>query len=226
MWGGAGVRAVRARVICAESGCSAVAVTGSQKGWMAPPGVALVGVSDCAWAQQAKSRSPRFYFDWKEAKTWADKGMTPFTPAIGVIFALQEGVGVLRGEGHGRGYGAHGRLGRGTQGGLEALGFQLHARDGYRQDTVTSETTHPGLDVNALRKLLNDKYSVVIAGGQGKMTGKMIRVGHLGAIAAGDIVQVLWAIEQALEELDIAPSDGRGVAAITASLQGVAAATR
>src|SRR5690348_11973283 len=55
-----------------------VAVSGSQKGWMAPPGFALVSVSDAAWAQQAKARSPRFYFDWKEAKTWAEKGMTPF----------------------------------------------------------------------------------------------------------------------------------------------------
>jgi aspartate aminotransferase-like enzyme len=54
----------------------------------------------------------------------------------------------------------------------------------------------------------------------------MIRVGHLGAVAEGDVVQVLWAMEQALEELDIAPADGRGVAAATASLQGVAAATR
>jgi len=54
----------------------------------------------------------------------------------------------------------------------------------------------------------------------------MIRVGHLGAVAEGDVVQVVWAIEQVLEELDIAPSDGRGVAAVTASLQGVAAATR
>jgi aspartate aminotransferase-like enzyme len=58
------------------------------------------------------------------------------------------------------------------------------------------------------------------------MTGKMIRVGHLGAIAAGDVVQVIWAMEQALEELDIAPADGRGVAAVTSSLQGLAAAAR
>jgi len=77
--------------------------------------------------------------------------------------------------------------------------------------------------VNALRKLLNEKHGVVIAGGQGKMTGKMVRVGHLGAIAEGDVVQVLWAIEQALEELDIAPADGRAVAAATVSLQGVPA---
>jgi aspartate aminotransferase-like enzyme len=77
--------------------------------------------------------------------------------------------------------------------------------------------------VNALRKLLSEKHGVVIAGGQGKMAGKMVRVGHLGAIAEGDVVQVLWAIEQALEELDIAPADGRAVAAATASLQGVPA---
>ncbi len=75
--------------------------------------------------------------------------------------------------------------------------------------------------MSALRKLLDTKFGVVIAGGQGKMTGKMVRVGHLGAVAEGDVVQVIWAIEQALEELDIAPADGRGVAAVTASVQGV-----
>jgi aspartate aminotransferase-like enzyme len=203
-----------------------VAVSGSQKGWMAPPGLALVSVSERAWAQQAKARSPRFYFDWKEAKVWAEKGMTPFTPAIGVVFALQEGLRMLEEEGLGAVYERHELLARGTQAGLKALGFELYAQEGYRSNTVTSAVPPSGLDVAALRKLLNDKYGVVIGGGQGKMTGKMIRVGHLGAIAAGDVVQVLWAIEQALDELDIAPADGRGVAAVTNSLQGVAAATR
>jgi len=200
-----------------------VAVSGSQKGWMAPPGIALVSVSERAWEQQAKARSPRFYFDWKEAKSWADKGMTPFTPAIPVAFALQEGLHMLEEEGLDQVYERHARLARATQAGLVALGFQLYAREGYRSNTVTSALPPPTLDVNALRKLLNDKYGVVIAGGQGKMTGKMIRVGHLGAIAEGDVVQVLWAIEQALEELDIAPADGRAVAAVTNALQGVLA---
>ena len=203
-----------------------VAVTGSQKGWMAPPGLSLVSVSERAWAQQAKARSPRFYFDWKEAKVWAEKGMTPFTPAIGVVFALQEGLHMIEEEGIDAVYERHERLARGTRAGLEALGFHLYAKEGYRSNTVTSAVPPDGLDVAALRNLLNQKYGVVIAGGQGKMTGKMIRVGHLGAVAEGDVVQVVWAIEQVLEELDIAPSDGRGVAAVTASLQGVAAATR
>jgi aspartate aminotransferase-like enzyme len=203
-----------------------VAVSGSQKGWMAPPGLALVSVSERAWAQQAKARSPRFYFDWKESKTWAEKGMTPFTPAIGVAFALQEGLRMLDEEGLDNVYERHARLARATQTGLTALGFHLYAREGFRSNTVTSAVPPAGLDVAALRKLLDTKYGVVIAGGQGKMTGKMVRVGHLGAVAEGDVVQVIWAIEQALEELDIAPAEGRGVAAVTASLQGVAAAVR
>ena len=203
-----------------------VAVSGSQKGWMAPPGLALVSVSDRAWALQAKSRSPRFYFDWKESKTWAEKGMTPFTPAIPVVFAMQEGLRMLEEEGLDDVYARHARLARATQAGLEALGFQLFAREGYRSNTVTSALPPPGLDVNALRKLIDTKYGVVIAGGQAKMAGKMVRVGHLGAVSEGDVVQVIWAMEQALEELDVAPADGRGVAAVTASVQGVPAAAR
>src|SRR6266851_3076068 len=136
---------------------------------MAPPGLALVTVSERAWEMQSRARAPRYYFDWKEAKTWADKGMTPFTTA------------------------------------------------------VTAALPPDGLNVEPFRKLLHDKYGVVIAGGQNKMAGKMVRVGHLGAVGEGDVVQVLWAIEQALEEMDIAPADGRGVAAVTNSLSGVPA---
>jgi predicted phosphoserine aminotransferase len=202
-----------------------VAVSASQKGWMAPPGLAMVSVSQRAWAQQAKARSPRFYFDWKETKSWADKGMTPFTPAIGVAFALQEGIHMLEEEGLENVFERHGRLARATQAGLEALGFQLYARDGYRSHTVTSAVPPPGLDVAAFRSVLDTKFGVVIAGGQGRMTGKMVRVGHLGAVEQGDVVQVIWAMEQALEELDVAPADGRGVTAVTNSLQGAAAAT-
>ena len=221
-----GVSSISSIEIEADAWGVDVAVSGSQKGWMAPPGLALVSVSDRAWAQQAKARSPRFYFDWKESKTWAEKGMTPFTPAIPVAFAMQEGLRMLEEEGLSKVYERHARLARATQAGLQALGFQLYAQDGYRSNTVTSAVPPQGVDVNALRNLIDTRYGVVIAGGQGKMAGKMVRVGHLGAVAEGDVVQVIWAIEQALEELDIAPADGRGVAAITASLQGVPAAAR
>ncbi|HEY6223875.1 MAG TPA: alanine--glyoxylate aminotransferase family protein [Gemmatimonadales bacterium] len=221
-----GVSSISSIEIEADAWGVDVAVSGSQKGWMAPPGLALVSVSDRAWAQQAKARSPRFYFDWKESKTWAEKGMTPFTPAIPVAFAMQEGLRMLEEEGLSKVYERHARLARATQAGLQALGFQLYAQDGYRSNTVTSAVPPQGVDVNALRNLIDTRYGVVIAGGQGKMAGKMVRVGHLGAVAEGDVVQVIWAIEQALDELDIAPADGRGVAAVTASVQGVPAAAR
>ena len=199
-----------------------VTVSGSQKGWMAPPGLALVSVSERAWVQQAKARSPRFYFDWKEAKAWAEKGMTPFTPAIPVAFAMQEGLRMLEEEGLANVYERHARLARATQAGLQELDFQLFAADGYRSNTVTA-ALGTGIDINALRKLLNDKYGVVIAGGQGKMAGKMVRIGHLGAVSEGDIIQVLWALEEALDELDWAPGTGRAVAAAAGSLKRVPA---
>jgi len=182
-----------------------------------------VTVSERAWEMQSRARAPRYYFDWKEAKTWADKGMTPFTTAVSVAFALQEGIRMIEEEGLANVYERHARLARATQAGLQALGFKLFAREGYRSNTVTAALPPDGLNVEPFRKLLHDKYGVVIAGGQNKMAGKMIRVGHLGAVGEGDVVQVLWAIEQALEEMDIAPADGRGVAAVTNSLSGVPA---
>ncbi len=94
--------------------------------------------------------------------------MTPFTPAVSVAFALQEGLRMLGEEGMEAVYERHARLARATQAGLEALGFQLYAKEGYRSNTVTSAVPPPGLDVAALRKLLDTKYGVVIAGGQAR----------------------------------------------------------
>ena len=195
-----------------------VAVSASQKGWMAPPGIAFVTVNERAWELSERCRSPRFYFDWRQAKKNAQAGSTPWTPAVSVLYAVQEGIRMMDEEGLENVYARHRRLADATEAGLNALGLMLFAAEGYRSATVTSALPMPGLDVSAFRKLLRTKYGVVIAGGQGKMTGKMLRVGHLGAVTDGDVVQVLWAMERALEELDIAPADGRALAAATPHL--------
>jgi len=109
--------------------------------------------------------------------------------------------------------------------GLQAIGFTLFAAEGYRSATVTGALPPAGLEVDPFRKLLREKYGVVIAGGQGKMSGKLVRVGHLGAVVEGDVIQVLWAIEQALEELDIAPAEGRALQAAAPVLAREAAAS-
>jgi aspartate aminotransferase-like enzyme len=192
-----------------------VAVSASQKGWMSPPGLAFVSISERAWELSERARSPRYYFDWRAAKKQAAIGSTPWTPALSVVFAVQEGIRMLEEEGFPNVYARHRRLADAVAAGLQAMGFQLYAAEGYRSPTVTSALPMPGLEVSAYRRLLREKYGVVIAGGQGKMTGKLLRVGHLGAVSDGDVVQVLWAMERALEDLDIAPSDGRSVAAAT-----------
>jgi aspartate aminotransferase-like enzyme len=195
-----------------------VAVSSSQKGWMSPPGLALLSVGPRAWQRRESARSPRFYLDWGPARDFAAKGATPFTPAVSLFYALQEGLRMIEEEGLEAVYQRHRRIAGAVAAGLEAAGFQLLAAAGFRSATVTAALLPDGLAEADLRRLLRERYGVVVAGGQGRMAGKMIRVGHLGSVSEGDVVQVLWAVEQALERLDVAPSDGRTLAAATAQL--------
>ena len=199
-----------------------VVLSGSQKGWMAPPGIAFAAVAERAWETVERSRSPRFYFDWRSHRTWAEKGFTPSTPAVSTLFAVQEGIRILKEEGLANAYRRHRRIADATAAGLAAAGMTLLARDGYRSATVTAAVVPDGIAVEDLRRLLSSRHGVVIAGGRGtaKISERIVRVGHLGAVTEGDIVQVLWAIEQVLEELDHAPADGRTLAAARKVLQG------
>ena len=199
-----------------------VVLSGSQKGWMSPPGVAFAAVASRAWEYVERCRSPRFYFDWKSHRTWAEKGFTPSTPAVSTFFALQEGIRVLREEGLANTYARHRRIADATAAGLQAAGLTLLAREGYRSATVTAAVVPEGVAVEDLRKLMRTRHGVIIAGGRGqaKISERIVRVGHLGAVDAGDLVQVLWALEQALEELDHAPADGRSLAAAQPILAG------
>jgi aspartate aminotransferase-like enzyme len=190
-----------------------VAVSASQKGWMAPPGVALVSVSERAWEAYERARAPRYYFDWRRAKEQAAIGSSPWTPAISVLFALCEGLRMMEDEGLPNVYARHRRLADAVAAGVRGMGFRLFAAEGYRSATVTGAVPMAGLDVAVYRRHLRQRYGLVIAGGQGKMASGMIRIGHLGCVSDGDIVQVLWSLERALEDLDIAPADGRGLAA-------------
>lgn len=192
-----------------------VALSGSQKGWMAPPGIALVAVGQRAWEASAHATSPRFYFDWKQHQKAHAEGSTPWTPALTTLFALQEGIRMLEEEGLEAVYLRHRRIADATAVALEKMGFRLFAAPGYRSATVTSALPPEGLDVSAFRKRLREGYGVVIAGGQGKMKGRLVRVGHLGYVLDGDCVQVIWAIEQALEDLDLRPADGTPLIAAT-----------
>jgi aspartate aminotransferase-like enzyme len=134
------------------------------------------------------------------------------------MFGLREGIRMLLEEGLETVYQRHRQIADATLAGLEGMGFRALAAPGYRSATISAVTTPDGLDIKAYRSLLREKFGVVIAGGQGKLEGRLLRIGHLGAVTAGDMVQVLWAMEQALEELDVRPNEGTGVGAAARAL--------
>ena len=177
-----------------------VAVTGSQKGWMAPPGLAMVSVSPKAWQAHAKARMPRFYWDFAQARSYLEKGQTPWTPAIPAIFALYTSLEMMVKEGLSSIVARHARVGKVARDGVKSLGLPLFADENYASNTVTAAAAPDGLDVAKLRKILREEHQIVLGGGQQKLNGKIFRIGHLGMVAEEDIEQVLSALKVVLPQ--------------------------
>jgi aspartate aminotransferase-like enzyme len=176
-----------------------VAVTGSQKGWMVPPGLAMVSVSQEAWQAQAKARMPRFYWDFAQAKSYLEKGQTPWTPAISVVFAFSVALDMILKEGLANVFARHARVGKATRDGIKSLGLSLFAEESHASDTVTAVAAN-GLDTKKMLKILREEYQVILAGGQQKLDGKIFRIGHLGWVNEDDIEVVISALKIVLPQ--------------------------
>ncbi len=190
-----------------------VVVTGSQKSWMAPPGLAMLCASERAWAAQEQASMPRFYFDLREHRASAAKGATPWTPAVGVCFALDAALEMLEAEGSEAVFARHAACGAATRAGVQALGFDLLADPRVASNTVTAVKLPQGLEWKTLNADLRAR-GLVIAGGQGALTGKVFRIGHLGAVTVDEIIAGLAILEETLA------AEGRPVergAALTAA---------
>jgi aspartate aminotransferase-like enzyme len=187
-------------------------VTGSQKAWMAAPGMAMVAASERAWAAMETARMPRYYLDLRRHRSGLASGETPWTPAIAVAFQVDEGLRLMAEEGQAAVFARHAICAAATQAGLEGLGFELFADAANRSLTVTAAHIPEGLDWKAFNAALRAR-GLVVAGGQGKLTGKVFRVGHLGAVTIEDILGVMATLEEVSLEFgrDVVP--GRGVAA-------------
>lgn len=175
-----------------------VVVTGSQKGWMVPPGLAFVSVSQRAWEAYREAKMPRFYLDLGRHKEALERGQTPWTPALSVLFGLDVALEMMEAEGLENIFARHARIGEMTRQGVKALGLRLLADERYASNTVTAVVVPDGVDERALRRLLEDEYGVVLAGGQGKLSGKIFRIGHLGWVTEEDIRDTLDSLAQAL----------------------------
>ncbi len=175
-----------------------VTITGSQKGWMVPPGLAMVSVSEKAWQANAQARMPRFYWDFAKAKSYLEKGQTPWTPTISVVFALKVSLEMMLKEGLSNIVARHEHIARITRDGVKALRLPLFAEESYASNTVTSIAASDGLDVKKLLKILREEHHVVLSGGQQKLDGKIFRIGHLGWVTEEDINKVFKELKIAL----------------------------
>jgi len=175
-----------------------VVVTGSQKGWMVPPGLAFVSMSQRAWEAYRGAKMPRFYLDLGRHKAMLERGQTPWTPALSILFGLDVALEMMEEEGLENIFARHARIGEMTRQGVKELGLRLLADERYASNTVTAVVVPDGVDERALRRLLEDEYGVVLAGGQGKLSGKIFRIGHLGWVTEEDITNVLDSLAQAL----------------------------
>ncbi|HLE80913.1 MAG TPA: alanine--glyoxylate aminotransferase family protein [Dehalococcoidia bacterium] len=180
-----------------EWGCDVV-VTGSQKSWMVPPGLAMVAVSKRAWKAVEEASSPRFYWDFRSMKRFQDNGETPFTPAISVYFALAAALDAMEKEGFANVVARHARVGAYTRNMVKGLGLSLFPNEDYASNTVTAIRAPEGVDVKSLLRTLREQHEVVLAGGQGKLDGRIFRVGHLGYVSEADIDVVREALRAVL----------------------------
>ena len=175
-----------------------VTVTGSQKGWMIPPGLAMVSISQEGWQAHSKAKMLRFYWDFTKAKSYLEKGQTPWTPAVSIIFALSVSLDMMLEEGLPNIIARHARLGKATRDGVKSLGLALFAEESYASNTVTAVAASNGLDTKTMLKLLREEYKIVLAGGQQKLDGKIFRIGHLGWVNEDDIGVVISALKVVL----------------------------
>ena len=185
-------------------GCDVV-VTGSQKGWMVPPGLAMASISPEGWEAFEKATMPRFYWDFGKAESYLQKGQNPWTPAISVMFGLSVAMDMILKKGIQQIFNEQKRIGQMTRDGVKALGLSIFADEKYASNTVSAIAGSHGLDIGKLRQLMQSEHEIVLAGGQQSMDGKIFRIGHLGLVSEQEIEELLAALKETLPKAGFSP---------------------
>ncbi len=192
--------------------------SGSQKGYMMPPGLAFVAMGERAWTAYERSDLPKFYLDLGKYRKSAAADSNPFTPAINLYFALEASLEIMQAEGLEAIFARHDRHRRATQAAMKAIGLPLYAAEGYGSPAITAVAPE-GIDAEALRKKVKDRFDILLAGGQDHLKGKVFRIGHLGFVCDRDVITAVAAIEATLQELGLAKAAiGAGVGAAALEL--------
>jgi aspartate aminotransferase-like enzyme len=179
-----------------------VVSTGSQKGFMIPPGLAFISFGGDAWEAQRSASMPRFYFDLEEARKYLDRGQTPWTPNLSAMYGLRAALENIMAEGLEGVFGRHAAIGQFTRDGVRALGLELLCADEARaSNTVTAVKMPAHIDGEQLMEIMRTEENVVLAGGQGKLTNHIFRIGHLGYVNEEHIQEVLDALSRVLPRI-------------------------
>jgi aspartate aminotransferase-like enzyme len=188
-----------------------VVISGSQKAFMMPPGLAFLALSERAWARQAQAKCPRFYFDLAEELAALEGDQTAWTPAVSLLIGLDEALKILLDE---EGLEATWRrtaaIARATREAMRAIGLELYAPSAP-SPACTAVVVPAGVEGPALRKHLRDVLGVNVADGQGAAKGKIFRIAHLGYYDRFDAITAVAAVEMALRALGAATKLGEGV---------------
>jgi aspartate aminotransferase-like enzyme len=190
-----------------------VVITGSQKALMAPPGLALLSVSERTWDAVKTARLPRFYWSFDRLRTelGETEAYTPFTPAIGTLFALDAGLRLVEAEGLQERFARHRRTAQAVRAGIRALGLRLVPDEPDASETVTAVWLPEGVEGKVLLDTLRAEHGVVLSGGPGKLRGKIFRFGHLGYVTDTSVLAGLRALESVLPK--VGGPTGRGAEA-------------
>jgi len=188
--------------------------SGSQKGLFCAPGIAMVSVSEKGWKAIDKSITPKYYFDLRRAqKFYIEKRLTPYTSPTTTLYGLQEALSIIKEEGFENVLLRHQLISKALRAGIRAIGLEPFVNDEKASKTVTAIKVPKGIDVAAMKETMSSKYHVYIAGGLGEIEKSTFRIGHLGYIGRGEILNGVSALELALNEHWYEVPVGQGVAA-------------
>lgn len=180
-----------------------VAITASQKAWMAPPGLTMLSVSPRAWAANKVSTLPCYYWSFAEAKRYLDRGETPYTPAISLLYGLQASLRLIMAEGLPQVFARHERIRDQVRTAARRTGLEPLAADDVASRTVTALHVPQGRTTTELIAAMRE-HGIIVAGGQDAYKEKIIRIGHMGMVSESDIDEVMLALADVVGMLSVA----------------------
>ncbi|MBF0500635.1 MAG: alanine--glyoxylate aminotransferase family protein [Candidatus Riflebacteria bacterium] len=198
-------------------GCNVdVAISASHKGFLSPPGIGMIAQSDKAFARMEKTECHGYYFDLKHYVRNQALPLPgyPWTPAISVMFSLHSALEKIEAKGVDSICSHYHRLAEGLRAAVEAMGLRIFTQPDARSDVLTVIEAPPGIPPSKIVKEMYDSYSIMIATGQGEITGSVFRIATIGAIGERDMIGTVGSLELVLRKLGHLKEAGHGVAAM------------